>query len=339
MRAAYRNTGRGDLRAGSLGSKRGKMSFPWENREKIFQGASCRGRNSHVPKLSPLRKGEGSGLQLSPDVGLIELGSGSGLVNEVSQDNWQVLGTSFATRFRNQLGWRGETQILLSPQLSHLSWAGFSSSVKKWFLSSLCSGLFGENKTDGVRGGQPSQLGVPAGEVPAELGTSLRGTLVQVSLGQPRFSLICCKVMGVNRQPGGIPGCCPRLCSLPFPENVCRTYFEETWNILWRDYKIQRKSFIWQSGAYLEGPSLRGKIWPEVQEQSPLSLRCELCLPCRGWGSDLLCPHMAFGCRAGSPVARRYLLPQSGWLGMLALSKQPWAVDHRNGQMLWCGSV
>ena len=53
---------------------------------------------------SPLRKGEGSGLQLSPDVELMELGSGLGLVNEVSQGNWQVLGTSFATRFRNQLG-------------------------------------------------------------------------------------------------------------------------------------------------------------------------------------------------------------------------------------------
>lgn len=110
---------------------------------------------------------------------------------------------------RNQLGWRGEMQIPPSPQLSHLLWAAFSSSVKKWFLSSPCSGLFGENQTNGVRGGQPRQLGVPAGEVPTELGTSLTGTLIQVGLGQPRFSLICCKVVGVNRQPGGSLGAVP----------------------------------------------------------------------------------------------------------------------------------
>ena len=168
MRAAYRNTGRGDLRAGSLGSKRGKMFFPWENHAPTSKEPPV-GAGTPMSPDSPLRKGEGSGLQLSPDVELMELGSGSGLVNEVSQGNWQVLGT-FAARFRNQLGWRGETQIPPPPQLSDLSWAAFSSSVKKWFLSSPCSGLFGENKTNRVRGGQPSQLGVPAGEVPAEPG-------------------------------------------------------------------------------------------------------------------------------------------------------------------------
>lgn len=50
-----------------------------------------RDRVSYVPRLPPLRKGEGSGLELSPDVGLRELGSGLGLVNEASQNNQEVL--------------------------------------------------------------------------------------------------------------------------------------------------------------------------------------------------------------------------------------------------------
>ena len=78
-------------------------------------------------------------------------------------------------------------------------------------------------------------MGVPAGEVPSELGTSLTGTLIQVGLGQPRFSLICCKVMGVNRQPGGSLGAIPDSAfSLSMKMFVIHTlkrlgtYFEET---------------------------------------------------------------------------------------------------------------
>lgn len=50
-----------------------------------------RDRDSYVPRFPPLRKGKVYGLELPPDVGLIELGLGSGLVNAASQNIRDVL--------------------------------------------------------------------------------------------------------------------------------------------------------------------------------------------------------------------------------------------------------
>lgn len=48
-------------------------------------------RDSYVPRSPSLRKGKDSGLEPPPDVGLIELGFVSGLVNAASQNIQDVL--------------------------------------------------------------------------------------------------------------------------------------------------------------------------------------------------------------------------------------------------------
>lgn len=144
MRIACKSMGRPDLGAGALGSKKGKMFFPWENHLQASNEPIVRDRDSYILILPPLRKGKYSELELSPDVGLIELGSNSWLMNwGISVQPRSPLGTSLATDSEINLGKEGRCKYT-PPFPNSPTDISFPSSENKWFIttSSLSGALW-----------------------------------------------------------------------------------------------------------------------------------------------------------------------------------------------------
>lgn len=114
MRIACKSMGRADLGAGALGSIKGRMFFPWENHLQASNEPLVRDRDSYILALPPLRKGKYSELELSPDVGLIELGSNSWLMNwGISVQPRSPLRTSLAADSEINLGKEGRCKYPL----------------------------------------------------------------------------------------------------------------------------------------------------------------------------------------------------------------------------------